>query len=208
MLGIWAALSPMAWRWRLIGLVAGGAYLDGLLVVAGFGHDLLRLPMAFMASLATTGLLLLARRPGVRLIRISPPPGDGKGPRFSIRGLMLLTLVAALLIFGSGALGDSYPAVLVAWISCFVLVGWASPWAALGLGPSSARCFLVLAVSACARGSLHRPDLPGRSPPGDLRRNLLGLPPPVDPPARLAPGGAVLWLPPRRGAVGQIGPRA
>ncbi len=146
LLGIWAAASP-AVRWgRLLGLVTGGIYLDGLLVVAGVAS--FRLPVSSIASLVSTGLLLLARRPKVRLVQIVRPENDDEGFRFSIRGLLLLPVVAALVIFGTEGLGDSYLAILVAWISCFVVVGLASPWAALGLGPPILKCLVVLALSA------------------------------------------------------------
>jgi hypothetical protein len=162
LLGIWAAMSKMAWWLSLIGLVAGSVYLDGLLLVAGVSSY--HLPVASIASLVSTVLLLLAWRPRVQLIRNSPTPSPGEGLRFSIRGLMLLTLVAALLIFGSEGLGDSYLAILVAWISCFVVVGLASPWAALGLGHPYLKCLVVLAISA-AIGALfifriYRADIP------------------------------------------------
>jgi hypothetical protein len=151
LLGIWTAYSASDWWKLVIGFVVGATYLDGLVVATT--RSFVFMPIASLGSFAVAGLLLLARRPKVRLRRDQPPPSQGEGLRISVRSLMLVTLVSAIFVAGTEGIENSVQSILVAWITCFVIVGLASPWATLGPGPPAMKCLVVLSISA-ALGTL------------------------------------------------------
>jgi hypothetical protein len=152
LLGTWAAFSG-APRWvRLAGLVVGAFALESLLV-AGESNALTGL--ATLASVGASLPLLAARRRGARLLWLPRPPDPPASPglRTTIRGLMLFTLVIALLIAGAQGMRETFgrgPSLFLVmiWSLCFVAVGLAAVWAALGLSRTLQRSLVVLALSS------------------------------------------------------------
>jgi hypothetical protein len=137
LLGIWAVLSPF-WSWyRLLGLVIGTACLEAALDIA-LGQEFLLMPS--VAMLLTVVSLLVMRGFGVGLSRrddrVDPSRPEPQGSRFSIRGLMVLTAVVALLsATARGVQGSPGPFRLVLsviWSVCFVAVSLLSLRAASG----------------------------------------------------------------------------
>ena len=131
----------------------GGVYLE-ILLVAGAGDDVFT-GMSALTSIGVSLALLAARNRGVRLLRdpkrFDPP--DSHGIRITIRGLMLVTLVIALLIAGARGLWETFgrgpgPALMATWGLCFVAVGLAAVWAALGLTRPLWRSLAVLALAS------------------------------------------------------------
>jgi hypothetical protein len=98
LLGVWAAFSGASWWKRLLGLIFGSVTVATMI---SFGFDDYSFSwMALTISAAVSGALLVVRLSDVRLLQFAPVPASSnrKRLRFSIRGLMLLTLVAAILI--------------------------------------------------------------------------------------------------------------
>ena len=152
LLGAWAAFSRAPGGCRLAGLIVGAVSLE-ILLAAGDNDD----EFTGMAALASVGVSWPCS-----------PPGDGepnssgsrsrptrrlpRGSAFTIRGLMLFTLVIALLIAGAKGLRETFGRgpmlVLVAiWSLCFVAVGLAAVWAAWGLTRPLQRSLVVLALA-------------------------------------------------------------
>src|SRR6185295_344394 len=98
LLSLWAAVSHVAPWMRLAGLAAGAVYLEGL-----FAFDLRRefLGTCTITIVVSTATLLVVRWVGVRLRRQDDSRQSARpepvGLRFSIRGLMIFTAVAALI---------------------------------------------------------------------------------------------------------------
>ena len=152
LLGSWAAFSGASWWKRLAGLILGAVSLEILLAAGGGSAEFSG--MAALVSVGVAGALLAARRRGARLLRIPKPPDPPASPglRFTIRSLMLGTLVIALLIAGAKSLqetlgGGPMPFVIATWSLCFVAVGLAAVWAALGLARPLQRSLVVLALA-------------------------------------------------------------
>ena len=102
LIALWGTASTATpWK-RLAGLVAGAVYLEALPF-----PDLRRefLGLSTVTVALSTASLLVGRALGIRVTRRSgrdqPPPPETEGLRFSIRGLMLLTAVVALLTAGA-----------------------------------------------------------------------------------------------------------
>jgi hypothetical protein len=152
LLGTWAAFSG-APRWvRLAGLVVGAVCLE-ILLVAGENNSLTGL--AALASVGVSLPLLAARRQGARLLRLPRPPEPpaSRGLRLTIRGLMLLTLAVALLIAGAKGMRETFgrgPSLFLVmiWSLCFVAVGLAAVWTALGRSRTLQRSLVVLALAS------------------------------------------------------------
>jgi len=152
LLGIWAVLSPF-WSWyRLLGLVIGTACLEAALDIA-LGQEFLLMPSVGMAL--TVVSLLVVRGFGIRLSRFADDvPSSRQEPqgfRFSIRGLMILTAVVALLsATAKGVQGSPGPFRLVLsviWSICFVAVSLLSLRAASGNDGPLRRGLPAVAVS-------------------------------------------------------------
>jgi len=125
LLALWAASSGASPLGRLTGLVAGAAYLEGL-IAARVGWEFFGLGRVTIA--VTTAALLVLRSLGLNVARMGEPgSGDGaEGLRFSIRSLMLLTAAVAVLSAGARALHDTPRGFLLMaaiWAVCFVAVG-------------------------------------------------------------------------------------
>ena len=109
LLGLWSILSPSASWKRLSGLVIGTACLEAAFDL-GSESEFVFMPSAAMAL--TVASLLVARLFGVRLDRqadgVDSRRPEPHGFRFSIRGLMALTAVVALLITVGKAVQGSH----------------------------------------------------------------------------------------------------
>jgi hypothetical protein len=152
LLGIWAVLSPL-WSWyRLLGLVIGTACLEAALDIA-LGQEFLLMPTVAMAL--TVVSLLVLRGFGIRLSRFADDvPSSRQEPqgfRFSIRGLMILTAVVAVLgamVRGvQGSPGHFRLVLSVIWSVCFVAVSLLSLRAASGHDGPLRRGLPAVAVS-------------------------------------------------------------
>jgi hypothetical protein len=151
LLVLWATSSGASPWGRLAGLVAGAAYLEGLIAVR-VGREFMGLSAFTIA--ATTAALLVARALGVRLAhRDGPGLGDraaGGGLRFSIRSLMVLTAAVAVLTAGARALNDTpvrFFLLTAVWAACFVAVGLVALRAALGDGRPDRRAVALVILS-------------------------------------------------------------
>ena len=152
LLGLWSVFSSSALWKRLSGWVIGTAYLEAAFDL-DFGSEFLFMPSAAMAL--TVASLLVVRWSGVRLIRradrVDTRPPESRGFRFSIRGLMILTAVVALLSAAARSVPTSHghpsfvPTVMLA--SCFVTVALLALGAALGTGHPIRRGIPPVAVS-------------------------------------------------------------
>ena len=152
LLSLWATFSRMPPGVRLAGVIAGAASLEGLLAAkvraefVGLG--------AVTVGVTTTALLLI-RALGVRLTRRADPhqtdPNGTLGLRFSIRSLMILTAVVAVLSAGSRALLDApvrFFLMAALWGICCVAVGLVALWTTLGDGSPTRRAVPLFALSA------------------------------------------------------------
>ena len=102
----------------------------------------------------TTAILLLVLSLGIRLKRQDDPGqparAEPEGLRFSIRDLMLFTAAVAVLSAGARALQESPRRMILlmaVWALCFVAVGLAALWAALGNDRPLGRGPVVLVLS-------------------------------------------------------------
>lgn len=162
LLGFWAALSRGP-RWlRLGGLAAGAVYLEAL-VSYGLREDDLRLVATISVatiSVVSAAALLAARRGRAELRRVVPaervPPREGL--RFSIRGLMLTTLIVATLLGGARgvrqAFGHFTPSLFASAVLAvsLVVLALAAGWAALGVARPAGRACAVLACAVAYGG--------------------------------------------------------
>ena len=150
LLGLWMAFSRAAlWR-RLLGLGMGTVYLEGLIDLVTV-HQFLQWP-ATTVSLGTGGVLLTARRWGMELRRITEPSSRAAPEpwQIKIRGLMIWTVVLALLFAGARGMREANPPDLILKVVfglCHVALGVAAAWAALGLAPPIKRLPVVLLLS-------------------------------------------------------------
>jgi hypothetical protein len=156
LLGIWSGVGTSPLRWRLMGLVAGAAYLARLL---GRGIDETGVETTVLAVVPS--LLVALATSMVRLFRgtIQRLGDDWHGKtealQFGIRHLMMLTFVVALLTMGGKQLAstvsgiDSITRIVVLALS-FSAVNLASIWAMLGSGRPLTRSGFVVLTAALA----------------------------------------------------------
>jgi hypothetical protein len=154
LLGLWSIFSPSAWKRRLLGAVIGTLCLEAVFDNA-LEREALFMPSAAMAL--TVASLLVVRWFGVRPSRRADDvPSSRQEPMgfgFSIRGLMVLTAVVALLSAAARGLREQsaghFSLVLSAlWSVCFAAVSILTLWAASGLGRTLQRCLPAIAASA------------------------------------------------------------
>jgi hypothetical protein len=151
LLALWVATSSLSPWLRMGGLFAGTVYLEVLLTL-GLQGELLG--CVTVTTLTTSASLIVLRLNGVRFVRGSDrfqsERTDAGGLKFSIRGMMLFTLVVALLSAGVRFLRSASWDVLVLaciWGLCSVVVGIVALWAVLGGARPLRRCATVFAVS-------------------------------------------------------------
>ncbi len=132
LLSLWGVASQtMLWT-RLAGLVTGVLYLEAM---AG---DLRReFPGIWTITvIVTMGSSLVLRRFGVIVKRLGdldqPARPESKGPRFSIRSMMIVTVAVAVLCAEARSLGVQRFLINLVFAICFVAAGLVSLWAALG----------------------------------------------------------------------------
>jgi drug/metabolite transporter (DMT)-like permease len=144
LLGFWVTFADTAWWKRLAGFTLGGACLECLF--NGTVED--NIPLAFVTLFAVGIVLLIMRLSRLRL-RHFPclPQCQDQHLRFSIRGLMLLTLIVALLIAGTTGLSSSVFGFIFLYIACHIIVGLASIWAALRIRRPVERIAVVIAFA-------------------------------------------------------------
>jgi hypothetical protein len=151
LLALWAASSGVSSWGRMAGLVAGAVFLEAL-----FPADLRRefFGISTVTITLTTAILLVVRSLGIRLTRRhdsgQPARVEIEGLRFSIRGLMLFTAAVALLSAGARTLRETPHGIVLLsmiWALCFVAVGLAALWAALGNARPHGRGPVVLVLS-------------------------------------------------------------
>jgi hypothetical protein len=152
LIALWAVASRAPLWIRLAGLAAGAVYLEAL-VPADMRREFSGVSTITIA--VTAANLLAVQVLGVRLARhfdeAQRAGREGEGFKFSIRDLMLLTAVVALLTAGARVLQGSPRQTLLLvmiWAICFVAVGLAALWAGLGSAAPIRRWPVVVVLSA------------------------------------------------------------
>ncbi|AGA28217.1 hypothetical protein [Singulisphaera acidiphila] len=151
LLSIWGVASTVSPWVRMAGLVVGAAYLESM-VNSRLGEEFLG--VAAVTVVVTTASLLVVRALGggftQRAENSQAGRSDTEGLRFSIRGLMVFTAAVALLCAGARGL-QANPArfvlLVTLWALCFVAVGFATLWAAMGEVRPQRRWPVVFALS-------------------------------------------------------------
>jgi hypothetical protein len=149
LVAIWGVNSSSSLFRRVAGMAVGAVYLEAMFA-AGVRGELVG--TATGTIVFTAAYLLAFRARGVSVVRQATPARpeatDTQRLRFSIRGLMLLTAVVAILVAGARELRAIetlfYAPVLGL---CFAAVGQVTLWAALG---SEEPLWRSPAVFACA----------------------------------------------------------
>jgi hypothetical protein len=147
LLGLRTAFSNAALWSRLLVLGMGIVYLERLIDLVT-GYEVLRWAPTTV-SLGTAGVFLTARRWGRDLRRITEPSSRAAPEpwQIKIRGLMILTLVLALLFAGARGLRETNPPELIQTVvfgRFNIVLGLAAAWAALGLAQPIRRLPVVL----------------------------------------------------------------
>jgi hypothetical protein len=152
LLAIWAVFSPSGPWSRLLGLLIGTACLEAAFDRA-LGLEFVLMPSA--AMVLTVVSMIVVWSFGVRLsLRVDGAEPSRQKPqefRFSIRGLMVLTAVVALVTALARGLRQppGHFSILISglWSVCFAAVSFLTLWAACGLGGLLRRGLLTVAVS-------------------------------------------------------------
>ena len=150
LLGLWAAFSDAALWSRLLGLGLGTVYLERL--IDSVTVDQVVHWAATTVSLGTAGVLLTARGRGRELRRVMEPPSRAVPEpwQFKIEGLMIWTVVLALLFASARDLREMNHPNTIEWVvfgSYNVALGVAATGAALGLIPPIKRLPAVFLLS-------------------------------------------------------------
>ena len=150
LLGLWAAFSDAALWSRLLVLGMGTVYLEALIDWVTIDEVLHW--AATTVSLGTAGVLLTARGRGRELRRVMEPPSRAVPEpwQFKLRGLMIWTVVFALLFAGARDLREMNHPNTIQWVvfgSYNVALGVAATVAALGLIPPIKRSPAVFLLS-------------------------------------------------------------
>lgn len=160
LLGLWIALGISTVPRRILGIVSGLllVWCTWLPFLEDETDRMLAALLITTLALGMAGPLLIVQRGRARLSWFADPPSAPslEGLRFSVRHMLLLTLVVGVLLSLRRilqTLDDTLleRLVVLAVIGiCFVVVGLTSVWACLGVGGPIARLFLLLLVSAAA----------------------------------------------------------
>ena len=153
-LALWGVTSTASSWKRIAGLLAGSVYLETLWLFGMAGE----LPGTSTITIGvTTACLLVVQAKWGKVTRQvqdgSPAPPETERLRFSIRGLMLLTVAFALLSAVARAfqslqfLPTRLTLVNVFLSLCFVTIGFVAVWAVLGKAQPLVRAAVVLALS-------------------------------------------------------------
>jgi len=138
LLGIWGAFGSGSWVIRLIGVGVGVPYLG---LVFGFAIDELEFEIVLMVAataVSVAGPLLVARHFGAEVTYDRTNDPMRPQTQFSIRQLMLLTVVVACLLTLGRWLRPGlvvHDAVFVGVVAgTFAVIGVAAPWSLMGTG--------------------------------------------------------------------------
>jgi len=164
LLGIWCGLGTDRWRIRLLGVLVGVGYLG-----PQFGFCINEPTSEFVWLFAFTTLivlvpLLLARCFGLRTRHDSDQKSPAKEMQFSIRHMMILTLVVACLLVLAKwqqpylRFDDFFLVVLSI---CFATVGLVAAWGVLGTKRPLLGIPVLLAVAVSAGYGLEKSLGPG-----------------------------------------------
>jgi hypothetical protein len=174
LLGLWVVFSKTPWWKRVGGFAFGALYFEHLWPGLSFPRgEFFLLPSMAMAFLGCA--LLIMRGMGYRLcvgtVSDSSSRSEHERFRFSIRGLMLMTVAIALFVAGTKELKHFAPRgeFVIRWAEwdlCVVAVGISAFWAALGLARPRQRSAVTVALSAV----LGTPFALAESGPGDRDR--------------------------------------
>jgi cytochrome bd-type quinol oxidase subunit 1 len=168
LLGIWGGAGRNRWWIRLIGVLVGIAYLGPQF---GICIDQLQREIILIVAFATlivSAVLLLARCFGLRTRLESDQEPPAREMQFSIRHMMILTLVVACLL----ALAkwqqryldlDDWP-MLAAIAAPFATVGLVAAWAVLGAKRPLIGVPVLFAVAVGAAYGLEKSLGPGPGP--------------------------------------------
>lgn len=179
LLGIWAALGTTRWPRRLAGVLLGLGIVVGVSVAAeshwrsDLGSFLLLVGITGAAAGAVALFLLVLRAWSLRVARLEAGAtvDVAEGLQFTIRDLLILTTVVAILLslgkiirwLGPGFSGLHIPLPeLGVMILGVVSVALLTLWTGLGLGSPARRLFVLLPF--CVATGLFIPYFQGYSP--------------------------------------------
>ena len=152
LLACWAMFSHGRPRRRVFGVALGLGYLEAMFDVSLRGNFL---GMPAGSLLAGASGLFVAHRLGVRLgvpdeLESAAGPAS-RWPQFTIRSLMVLTAIVALLVAGFRALKlPPYDTAAVVWGLGFAVVGLLGVWAIMGRSHLAGRCGVLFLTSPLA----------------------------------------------------------
>jgi hypothetical protein len=152
LVGLWAGLGTNPWWARLVGILVSLIYLGGLFCV-GVNQVAVNLVLMIMfAGLSFSVLLFIGRCFGLR-IRVTNGDGAEKLAQFSIRQIMLFTLVVACVMGLAKWLAphvvdpDPHLGMLFFITVPFQILGLAALWSILGTGYPRLGTILVLSLA-------------------------------------------------------------
>ena len=156
LLGIWGGSGTNRWWIRLVGVLVGVGYLG-----PQFGFCINEPTSDFVWLFASTTLivlvpLLLARCFGLRTRHDSDQKSPAKEMQFSIRHMMILTLVVACLLVLAKWQPPYLSYLLVVLSICFATVGLVAAWGVLGAKRPLIGIPVLLAVAVGAGYGLEK----------------------------------------------------
>jgi len=140
LLGLWGGLGAgRSWLARLVGVLVGLIYLGGLFCLGIREVEIELVLMIVLAGLSVAGLLTVCRCFGLGICPIGVDRSYKTAAQFSIRHLMLLTLVVACVMALAKWLQphvdiDGRTLKLFVIAVPFVILGFVAVWAVLGMG--------------------------------------------------------------------------
>ena len=156
LVGLWSGLSAQHGMLRLVGLIAGAAFLA---IECNLGIGQLSLEIAFFAALPcvlVAGMTWVARRYKGKLSRLDSGQSEKtEALQFSIRHLLLLTFAVACLVAVGKTLApvtrglDILAQITVLGVG-YTVVALTSIWAVLGTGRPMLRSPFVVLMAAVA----------------------------------------------------------
>jgi hypothetical protein len=152
LVGLWAGLGTGPWWARLVGVLVGLIYLGGLFSVGVKEVDVNLVFMIVFAGLSVAGLLTVCRYFALRIRPIDADTSHKTAAQFSIRQLMLFTLVVACVMALAKWLLphvdiDGHFLVLLLIGVPFVMLGLVAVWAILGTRHARLGTIAVLLVA-------------------------------------------------------------
>jgi hypothetical protein len=174
LVGIWGGLATVGCPVRMVGVAVGIGYLLPQMCLSLGDWNRILVSLVVLPTLVVTVVMLVVRRCLARLDRtvVATISENTEGLQFTIRHLLLLTLVVSLILALGRWLQPYFPhskdlAVVLIVSLCFVSVGVTSVWAMLGRTHIVLRSCVVLFIGAAA----------ACIPPSSLVRGSWGLGP-------------------------------